>query len=269
MGSSPTAPTVTVAHKGWRPRETDIHLSNNTRTPKPSRAPEARSASLKAPCLPTGSNLANGEIERNGASALPVERAPPLSNDHVENLLSVAASHGEGATEGLNGTESDLSAASVESPGNPVSAHTLQETIQELVTAEDDSNGEAVSHEALQVHDALDDQTEQDSREQIKLGKLVEQLRKWKAQRERMRRDIETESKDLPDVNSLKEGASRACEQAAELARLANEARQVADAACADFEIAQDKADNIAAAKLKIEKIDQDSKQVRKELGID
>lgn len=169
----------------------------------------------------------------------------------------------------MNGTESDLSAASVESPGNPVSAHTLQETTQELVTAEDDSNGEAVSHEALQVHDALDDQTEQDSREQIKLGKLVEQLREWKAQRERMRRDIETENKDLPDINSLKEGASRACEQAAELARLANEARQVADAACADFEIAQDKADNIAAAKLKIEKIDQDSKQVREELGID
>lgn len=190
VGSSPTAPTVTVAHKGWRPRETDIRLSNHTRTPKPSRAPEARSASLKAPCLPTGSNLANGEIERNGASALPVERAPPLSNDHVENLLSVAASHGEGATEGLNSTESDLSAASVESPGNPVSAHTLHETTQELVTA-------------------------------------------------------------------------------AELAHLANEARQAADAACADFEIAQDKADNIAAAKLKIEKIDQDSKQVRKELGID
>lgn len=198
-----------------------------------------------------------------------MDRVPPLNDDPVENLLSLAARHCEEATKEMNGTESVLSVTNGESPGNPVSVQTPRENTQKPAATENNSNHKALTHETLQGHEASDDQTDPDSEEQIRLGAMVEQLREWNVQRERMRRDIETESKDLPDVNKLKESASRASEKAAELARLASEARQVADVASADFEIAQDKADNIAAAKLKIEKIDQDSKQVREDLGID
>lgn len=65
--SSPTGPTVTVAHMGRHPRESNTHLSENAHKPKPLRVLEERSASAQALVLPTGSNLANGEIERNGA----------------------------------------------------------------------------------------------------------------------------------------------------------------------------------------------------------
>lgn len=218
---------------------------------------------------PTGSGLANEEIGRNDASIAPVERVPPLADDHAQHLLSATESHCQEATERMNGPQSIPPATNGESPGYPVSAQMQQKTTHKPTTTTDTPNHKTSSHQMPNGHAVLDIPTDEDSGERLRLGDMVRQLREWKEERERKQRNIESERNALPDVNALKDSAARAYDRATELARLADEARQAADSACADLGIAQDAADKIAAVEREVEKLVRDSMEVREELGID
>lgn len=197
------------------------------------------------------------------------EWVPLPANDPAQQLLSAADSHYQEAAERMSGPQSTPMATNGEFSGYPVLAQTQQDTTHKSTATVGTPNHETSSHRMPKGDEVSNNPTDEDSGERLRLGNMVRQLREWKGERERKQLNIESERNALPDVSALKESAARAYDKATELARLADEARQAADSACADFETAQYTAEKIAAAEREVEKLIRDSEEVREELGID
>jgi hypothetical protein len=120
------------------------------------------------------------------------------------------------------------------------------------------------------------DDPAQDDKDEPDYGQIVRELHRLKRERELQAQKIEAGHGSLPDVNTLTQSASDAqraadgAQRAADEAqRIADEAQRAAETAKKAVEDAQAKQSQLAADKLYLEKLNNDSASLRAELNID
>lgn len=109
----------------------------------------------------------------------------------------------------------------------------------------------------------------QDSHDELDYGQIVRDLHRLKQERLKQEQKIQASQKGLPDVSTLTKSANEAQLAADEAQRVADEAHRAAETAKKAAEDAQVKKSQLAADKLYLEKLTQDSHVLRVQLDID
>lgn len=89
-----------------------------------------------------------------------------------------------------------------------------------------------------------------------------------KGRRERQTQKINAERNALPDINILEKNVEQTAEKVTELTRL-EEARQYAASAHSDLEATTNKIKEIETAEREVEQLVVESREIRRQLGID
>ena len=113
------------------------------------------------------------------------------------------------------------------------------------------------------------DESGKDCKNEPDFGQIVRDLRRLKQERQLQEQKIEVDQNSLPDVDILTQSASDAQRAAYAAQRVADDARLTAETAKKAVEDAEVKHGQLAADKLDLAKLIQDSDELRAQLGID
>jgi hypothetical protein len=105
-------------------------------------------------------------------------------------------------------------------------------------------------------------------KELIHLGTMVTRLQGMRDHCQSKRKKIDEERKALPEVEIQKENVKQTAEKEAELTRLLEEARRLAETARHDLEVTTTKIGEIEADEQEVKQLEADSKELYSRLGI-
>jgi len=194
-----------------------------------------------------------------------------------------AAGHGDGTQHAVSETNQDiedfahqlprttsevLSTTHSKSPATiQPPAHTHDEDEPESAIARPDSAGSEAGG-ADRYGDIAKGSPDSNHKDQLRYGKLVTEIRKLKARRERKIQKIQADRNALPDINILEKNVEETAEKVAELRCILEEARESAETARKDLEVTLSKRREIENAERQVEQRIVDFRELRGQLDI-